>query len=290
VCRRSARSGSADGRHAGNGHAGYRERVPESPALDVLLPLDRAGQRLEPRTDEAELLDLFDDAPARHVRANMVATLDGGGTGPDDVTDSINGSADFRVFQALRALAEVVLIGAGTARQERYRALDVAHGLAAQRARRGLPARIELAVVSLTADLPAELLDAEHPPYVLTTPGCPRLADLRTRIGVERVLVSGGPGGVDLGVALDDLADRGLARVLTEGGPTLLGQLVAANLVDELCLTWSPLLVGGPAPRILEAPAWLEPSRHVTAAHLLHADGVLLGRWRTSASTRRVSD
>ena len=157
----------------------------DSPALDVLLPLDRAGQRLEPRTDEAELLSLFDDAPARHVRANMVATLDGGGTGPDEVTDSINGAADFRVFQALRALAEVVLIGAGTARQERYRALDVPHGLAAQRARRGLPPRIELAVVSLTADLPPDLLDGDHPPYVLTRT---RSAPMRARRSSSRGL------------------------------------------------------------------------------------------------------
>ena len=254
----------------------------DSPTLDVLLPLDRAGRRLEPRDDEAELLALLDDAPARHVRANMVATLDGGGTGPDEVTGSINGPADFRVFQALRALADVVLIGAGTARQEKYRALEVPAGLTQQRARRGLAPHVELAVVTLTGDLSPDLLDAERPPYVVTTPGCPVLDDLRDRLGADHVLVSGGPAGADLAEALDALARAGLGRVLTEGGPTLLGRLVAGGLVDELCLTWSPLLVGGDAPRILDTPRWLEPARRLTPAHLLHADGVLLGRWRTT--------
>ncbi|MEN0128773.1 MAG: dihydrofolate reductase family protein [Brevundimonas sp.] len=255
----------------------------DSPALDVLLPLSRAGARIEPSADEAELLALFDDTPPRHVRANMVATLDGGGTGPDDVTGSINGAADFRVFQALRTLADVVLIGAGTARQERYRALSVPDDLVAARAARGRPPRIELAVVSRSGALPDDLLDAEHPPYVLTTPDCPRLDGLRARVGADHVVTTGDPGGIDLRAALDALADRGLGRVLTEGGPTLLGQLLAARLVDELCLTWSPVIVGGPAPRIVDTAEWFAPPRHAEATHLLHAQGVLLGRWRTSA-------
>ncbi|MDM7831347.1 dihydrofolate reductase family protein [Cellulomonas edaphi] len=253
-----------------------------SPPLDVLLPLDRAGQRLEPRDDEDELLALFGDDPARLVRANMITTLDGGGTGPDAVTGSINGPADLRVFQVLRSLAEVVLVGGGTVRQERYRALDVPKHLAGQRARRGLPEHIELAVVSRSGALPDELLDAGRPPFVVTAPGCPVLDPLRERLGADHVVVSGGPEGVDLAAALDALAALGLGRVLTEGGPSLLGQLVDAGLVDELCLTWSPVLVGGPAPRILEHPAWLSPARRLRPAHLLHADGVLLGRWRAS--------
>ncbi|ROS30837.1 dihydrofolate reductase family protein [Cellulomonas sp. PhB150] len=251
----------------------------DSPALDVLLPLDRAGQRLEPRDDEADLLALFGPSPARLVRANMVATLDGAGTGADGVTASINGPADLRVFRALRAQAEVVLVGAGTARDEGYRALDVPVGLARARDRLGLPPRIELAIVTARGDLPDVLLDAERPPFLVTTADAP-LDALRARVGADHVLAHGTDGRVDLAAALESLAALGLGRVLAEGGPGLLAQLVAQGLVDELCLTWSPLLVGGPAPRILGDGPWLDPARPLVPVHLLHADGVLLGRWR----------
>jgi len=256
-------------------------RVTDSPALDLLLPVDRA-RRFEPRDDEAELLALFDDAPARHVRANMVSTVDGGGTGRDDVSGSINGPADNRIFQVLRALADVVVVGAGTARDEGYTPLHVPASLAAERRRRGLHDPLELAVVSASGAVPAALLDADRPPFVLTTPGCPDLAELRRRVGGDHVIATGSGRDVDLGAALSALAARGLTRVLAEGGPGLLAQLVAADLIDELCLTWSPLLVGGPAPRVLRTDDWLDPPRRLVARHLLHADGTLLGRWQVA--------
>jgi len=253
--------------------------VSDSPALDLLLPVDDA-RRLDPRDDESELLALFDDASGRHVRANMVSTVDGGATGADEVSGSINGPADHRVFQVLRTLADVVVIGAGTARDEGYTALDVPAELAAERRRRGRRDVIELAVVSASGAVPATLLDADRPPFVLTTPDCPDLEDLRRRIGGDHVIATGSGRGVDLGAALSALAARGLSSVLAEGGPGLLAQLVAADLVDEVCLTWSPLLVGGPAPRVLSTDDWLDPPRRLVARHLLHADGTLLGRWQ----------
>jgi riboflavin biosynthesis pyrimidine reductase len=264
--------------------------VPDSPAFDVLLPIERAGSRLEPTPDEVELLGLYNDRlpvhPPRgvHVRANMIATLDGAGTGSDHVTGSINGAADWRVFRVLRALADDVLNGAGTARDERYGALEVPHGLEAVRERIGRAERIELAIVSASGAVPPELLDAERPPIVVTTAASPALDSLRDRIGPERVVVASGatPDQVDLGVALRTLGARGLEHVLAEGGPRLLAQLVEADLVDELCLTWSPRLVGGPAPRILNDESWLEPAREARPVHLLHADGVLLGRWQVT--------
>ena len=130
--------------------------VPDLPALDVLLPRDAPVRHLVPRDDEAELIALFADQPASgvHVRANMVATLDGAATGANHVSGSINGPADFRVFRVLRALADVVLIGAGTARGERYTALEVPEELRAARAARGRPDTLELAIVTATAELP----------------------------------------------------------------------------------------------------------------------------------------
>lgn len=260
--------------------------MPDLPALDVLLPLDATVRHLVPRADEAELLALFADVPAAgvHVRANMVTTLDGAATGANHVSGSINGPADFRVFRVLRALADVVLIGAGTARGERYTALDVPEELREARAALGLPETLELAVVTASGELPLELLDSERPPIVLTTGTNPSLGALRERIGADHVVVadSGIPGAVDPRAVVAALADRGLVRVLAEGGPTLLAQLLDADLLDELCLTWSPQLVGGPAGRITHLPTWFEPPRALTPLHLLHADGVLLGRWRVA--------
>jgi riboflavin biosynthesis pyrimidine reductase len=64
--------------------------------------------------------------------------------------------------------------------------------------------------------------------------------------------------------------------VLVEGGPTLLGAVAAAGVLDELCLTCSPLVVGGDGPRIAHGgPAELR----LRAAHLLESGGLLLGRW-----------
>ncbi len=258
------------------------------PSLDVLLPLDRAGERLRPDPGETELTALYahpttgirrgDRAATAWVRVNMISTLDGAATGADHRSGTINGDADLRVFGVLRATADVVLIGAGTARAEGYGSVEVASALAAARAARGQRAALELAVVSGTGRLPAALLDSDHPPLVVTIADRPDLASLRARIGADRVLVAG-TGQVDLRAALALLAGRGLTRVLAEGGPHLLGDLLSAGLVDELCLTWSPVLVGGPAPRIVDGAAWFEPALTVAPAHLLHADAVLLGRW-----------
>ncbi|HEY5515475.1 MAG TPA: dihydrofolate reductase family protein [Pengzhenrongella sp.] len=257
--------------------------APERPTLDVLLPLDRAGERIGTEDDEHTLTALYTHplpSAGAHawVRANMIASLDGAATGADRRSGTLNGAADLRVFRVLRAAADVILIGAGTARGEGYRALEVPSALTRARADRGQRVALELAVVSGTGALPAALLDAARPPLVVTVADRPDLDTLRARIGADRVLTAG-EGRVDLSRALAALATRGLVRVLAEGGPQVLGDLLSAGLVDELCLTWSPLLVGGPAPRVVEHPAWFAPALAARPTHLLHADAVLLGRW-----------
>ena len=258
--------------------------MPDLPALDVLVPVDAPVRLLAPRSDEAELVALFASGSmgGPHVRANMVGTADGAATGANRVSGSINGPADFRVFRVLRSLADVVLVGAGTVRAERYTPLDVPAELRAARAALGRPDALELAVVTARGELPDSLLDTDRPPLVFTTGSAPSLDTLRARLGADRVIVAdaGVPGAVDPRAVITALADRGLVHVLAEGGPTLLAQLVDADLVDELCLTWSPQLVGGPAGRVTHLPTWFAPPRALTLSHLLHADGVLLGRWQ----------
>jgi riboflavin biosynthesis pyrimidine reductase len=259
--------------------------VPDDPAFEVLFPADLAGWFLPPADDEADLLALFDDPPPRpstgaHVRAVMLATLDGAVTGADRRASSAGDAADRRLFAALRALADVVLVGAGTVRAEGYREVQVPAPLAATRAARGRPDRVSLAVVTRSGDLPEPVLDGDA--LVVTSSDAPGLGTLRERVGADRLVLADrdAPGTVDCAAAVRALAERGLRRVHAEGGPTLLAGLIAAGAIDELSLTVTPRLVAGPAPRVLDATAWLDPPPEAELVHLLRAGSTLLGRWR----------
>ncbi|MCU1431567.1 MAG: bifunctional deaminase-reductase domain protein [Actinotalea sp.] len=256
------------------------------PTLEVLLgpgdAADHAGpgsRTIEPDEAETGLSALYavEGTGRPWVRANMISTLDGAATGSDGRSGSINGPADLRVFTTLRALADVVLVGAGTVRAEGYGAPVVGAGLVPGRRARHQPDHPALAVVSASGELPASLLAHDRPPVVFTTDRAPGLADLRRHLPAGQVEVH--EGAVDLQRVIASLGERGLPGVLTEGGPRLLGDLLTARLVDELCLTTSPVLVGGPAPRAVAGAGWFAPPIGARPAHLLHSGGVLLGRW-----------
>lgn len=246
----------------------------EAPTLDVLLPAGVAP--IGPRED-ARLEGHYAEERLPWVRGNMIATLDGAATGADGRSGSINGAADHRVFESLRAWADVILVGAQTVRAESYRAPRTPDRLLGARRRRGQTDDPALAIVTGGGDLPPAVLADEPAPWVVTTTGAPGLGSLRRRVPRGRVLVH--EGAVDLAATVSTLVDAGLPRILTEGGPTLLGALLGAGVVDELCLTWSPRVVAGPAPRPVVAPGWFDPPVDARLGGLLHSDGVLLGRW-----------
>ena len=187
------------------------------------------------------------------VRGNAISTADGGAT-TDGTSGGLGGPGDRRLFALLRELADVVLVGVGTARAEGY---SGARMTVAQRQRRQERGQGELPPIALVTrsgaverGLPV-LTDTEVAPLVLTCSDS--AAGARTRLGsaAEVIDCSGAdPSSVDLGVVLAELAARGLNRVLAEGGPSLLGTLIAADLLDELCVTAAPILVGGSAVRI----------------------------------------
>jgi len=236
---------------------------------DVALDLDLDG-----------LLEAYAyPAGGRWVRTNMVATVDGAATGPDGRSGSISTPADRRVFSVLRGLADVILVGAGTVRVEGYGAPRAKAELAAWRAARDQAAAPVLAVVSRSLDLdPASPMfgDASHPAVILTVDEVD--AERRRRLEKVADVVAVGETDVDGARALRALADRGLRRVLCEGGPTLLAQLLQEDLLDELCLTVSPLLTGGPAGRTLITKA-LDPPVGLTLTGLLEEDGTLFTRY-----------
>lgn len=260
--------------------------------LRMLLPGPAVVGDLDDDRPEAAqaLADLYayPDPVAVHgwVRANMISTLDGSATGGDGLSGTIGGAADRMVFQVLRGLADVVLVGAGTARTEGYHVPAVQPEFAERRHLAGQHPAPTLALVTRSgklpavADTPADAAASGSGPVIVVTCAAADVEGLRRRLGPDRVVIAG-EDDVDPVLAAAQLAARGLPRVLLEGGPQLLGRFVDAGRLDELCLTLSPLLVAGDGPRITRgAPAGLR----ARLAHLVECDGLLLGRWLVQPS------
>ncbi len=207
----------------------------------------------------------------------MVSTLDGAATGSDGVTGSINTEADHVVFELLRAISDVLVIGAGTARAEGYGRIRVTGGYAGMRAATGRGPALPLVVVTRSGAVPPKLLhrDPAAPVLIVTCADSPELADLRAALGSESVIVAGEQRGGPAN-AIHQLHDRGLRHVHSEGGPHLLGELLTGDLVEELDITYSPVAVGGPHRRISVAD---HLERAVQPRLLVEEDGTLMGRW-----------
>ncbi|GLY69725.1 pyrimidine reductase family protein [Amycolatopsis taiwanensis] len=214
------------------------------------------------------------------VQVNFVSSADGAAT-VEDRSEPLSSPADKRIYLLGRDLADVVLVGAGTVRAEGYRGARANDIRRERRKRLGLAEIPPIAVVTASARIDpacALLTDTQVPPIIITTEEAPaeRVAELADA-GAE-ILVAGQQR-VDLAAALAELSRRGLKRVDCEGGPCLFGELIAENLVDQLCLTVAPLLAGAGADRIAVGPATTE-SRHLELASILHEDGFTMLRYR----------
>ncbi|MGW4065778.1 pyrimidine reductase family protein [Amycolatopsis sp. NPDC004747] len=214
------------------------------------------------------------------VQVNFVASADGA-VEIDTTSAGLSHAADRKVFLLGRDLADVVLVGAGTARAEDYRGVVAGPKRLERRRRLGFDGVPPIAVVTRTADLdPASRLFTETvvPPIVVTTD----TADTRALEAAGAEVLRAGAHDVDLPLALERLAARGLRRVDCEGGPGLFARLVADDLVDQLCLTVAPLLVAGTAGRIAAGAAPAVP-RRLALASVLVEDGFTLLRYRRDA-------
>jgi riboflavin biosynthesis pyrimidine reductase len=189
----------------------------------------------------------------------MVSTLDGAVTGESGRSGSISNETDKRVFELLRDLADVVVVGAGTARIEGYR-----------------PADRPIVVVSRSGQVPDKLRGVGPGRVILATcRHAPGLDEARRLLPSEDVLVLGSHR-VDLVLMRQRLEERGFANLLCEGGPHLLRDLLHQGVVDELDATVVPRLVSGTHPRVTDGPPIDVPLRLHT---LLDDQGTLLGRW-----------
>ncbi|MFT4127936.1 MAG: pyrimidine reductase family protein [Gordonia sp. (in: high G+C Gram-positive bacteria)] len=219
-----------------------------------------------------------DTADRPYVRANMIATVDGAAALAGR-SGTLGGPGDRAVFRTLRGRCDVVLVGSGTAVAENYRQPAVDPPFAGLRRALGQRAAPALAVVSGSLHL-----DPAYPPLgnaatvILTCRAAP--PDRRHALaGAGATLVDCGDDTVDPATAVDVLHRQGLSRILCEGGPTLLGSLIGADLVDELCLTISPALAAGTASRIATG-ATPPVLRELRPTQILgDDDGYLYTRW-----------
>lgn len=212
------------------------------------------------------------------VRVNFVSSLDGA-VEVAGFSRGLSDPVDQQVIGLLRAHADAVMVGAGTLRHEGYGPLKLRASRREMRRERGLPDLPVLVVVSSALDLDPEhrvFTEAPVRPIVLTHAA----ADPDRRAALARVadVVVCGESVVDLAVGRAELARRGHVAVLCEGGPHLFGALLAADLVDELCLTISAKLAGAGAGRIVAGPGRNEPLP-MRLVHVIGAGNTLFTRY-----------
>jgi riboflavin biosynthesis pyrimidine reductase len=240
--------------------------------------------------DDAGLERLYDYPPSPDgpwVQVNFVSSADGA-ISVEGHSAGLSSPADKRIFALGRDLADVVLVGAGTAGAEGYRGVKRTEVRAERRARLGRSEVPPIAVVtrrcSVAPDWPL-VTDTVVAPIVLTCAAAP--AQRREALAAAGAdVVVAGDHTVDLAAALGELAGRGLRRINCEGGPHLFGELIAEDLVDQLCLTVSPLLVSGDAAR---SAIGLPPAAPLglDLVSVLTQDGQLMLRYRRHPSARR---
>jgi riboflavin biosynthesis pyrimidine reductase len=230
--------------------------------------------------DPVDPVDVYGDRSDRRpfVRLNMIASVDGATT-VAGLSGGLGGPGDHRVFMTLRSLADAVLVAAGTVRAEGYGPAVLPADVQEVRRARGQAPLPPIAVVSRSLQLDWEtpfFTAATIRPIVVTAAGAP--AEARGRAEEVADVVLAGDDDVDLTRAVGALAERGFSAVLAEGGPGFNDQLALAGLLDELCLTLSPRLVGGDARRILAGPALPVPLGLVLLA-VCEEDGFLFLRF-----------
>lgn len=216
------------------------------------------------------------------IRMNFVSSADGALT-LDGHSGGLGGPTDRRLMQVLRAMCDVILVGAGTVRAEGYAGVAPGPKNAAWRAEQGLGPIPPIAIVSgdlaLDPDMPV-FAEAATRPIVITHAAAPaKQQQALESVAEVWVCDPNGSGRVDLGDVAMRLATHGMPRILSEGGPHLFGALLEQGLVDELCLTISPHIVGGSASRITAGAS--EAARGFQLVHALTDDeGFVLLRYR----------
>lgn len=230
---------------------------------------------------QGDLEQVYAPPGGEHLRLNFIASLDGavevgGRSGP------LGGPADRSAFLAMRAVADAILVGAGTVRAEDYGPVRVAADARARREARGQSSRPVLAVVTGRAalDRAARLFGGDRVVVFTTETALSGRPDLPEAAEV----VACGRTTVDLAAVVQELRRRGMGRILCEGGPVMARGLLTAGLVDELCLTLAPVVAGAGRRLVGEEP--MSPAGPFCLTGLLESDSLLLARYRIPEGAR----
>jgi riboflavin biosynthesis pyrimidine reductase len=234
--------------------------------------------------DDADLIEAYRVPAGRHLRVNFVASLDGAVT-VDGRSEGLGSPGDRRIFRTLRALADVVLVGHGTASAEGYRPITEDSPVGRLRASIGRPATASIAVVSRRASLdPASgLVTGAVAPTILVTCASAHAGRQEALAAAGVIVLVCGDDDVDLPLALDALAALGHEQVLCEGGPVLFRDALTARVVDELDLSIAPALVGG-GHRLLQD---LPEAVRLDLRQLLEENGMLFARYALDVAGAR---
>ncbi|GLI28155.1 hypothetical protein ARHIZOSPH14_23970 [Agromyces rhizosphaerae] len=214
------------------------------------------------------------------LRLNMITSLDGAAA-IDGRSGGLGGEDDQQLMGVLRSLADVVLVAGGTLRHEGYGALRLGPENAAWRRSVGKPSHPRLAIVSSSLDFAASdpvFADAPERPIVVTHAAAPE--DRHAALAEVADVLVAGDDAVDLPAAVEAIRHLGHGNVLCEGGPSLCGALLDAGLVDELCLTLGPVLVGGEESRIVTDAS--ERARRMRLVHALPSGDLVFLRYRSA--------
>ncbi len=235
-----------------------------------------------------------DDRPAAATRpwvmCNMISSADGA-IAIDGLSGGLGGPGDKAVFSAIRSVPDVIIVAAGTAIAENYRRPQTSPDVQHARIARGQSPLPQIVIVtnSLSIEPDHRVFDPDFPPLIITHEAAP--AEHRARLEAVAEVIDAGPTRVDLNLALELLASRGAGCALLEGGPTLNAAFVDADLIDEWCLSVSPMIVGGSAGRVVGSTSTAAP-RRLVLDRTLHDAGFLFHRYvrdRATTTTGNVT-
>lgn len=195
----------------------------------ILRPLVPAGEAILLGADgaRAAIEEAWRPGDGVRVRLNMIASLNGSSIGSDGTSETLTNRVDRTILGVIRAQADVVVVGAASVRAEGYR----------------VPKRVPLAIVSASADLAGHRLELHEGARVLLLVPEEAVVPAVLPDGVEVVRVPSAAGRIGIDALLHALRERGLERVVCEGGASLSGQFLASGRVDEVCLTTAPRVV-----------------------------------------------
>ena len=236
-------------------------------------------------TSVEELIESLDFVAMAHgdrpyVVTNFVLTLDGhatlhGRSGP------IGSDVDTAMLVGLRTRVDAVMIGAGTMRAERYGRIFTKPERREKREREGFAGDPLMVLVSGRLDLPwdAPLFTEGAGKVLIATTSADQPPDTATEVVVVRHEEE-----VDLPALLVHLRrEHGIRALLSEGGPRLHADMIAAGVVDDLFITHAPKLGGGVGPGLVAGLE--EDERPVEIVSLLveESTGELFARYRIAS-------